>query len=284
MMQQSENPPKYVIPRGDDFGSFPEATAAMVDAVRNGWLRNLGFMAASPDFSEAVELSRGLKNCDFGLHVVLSSEWERKAFRPVHSHPRFPLDSDGRFLPSPNDLHDVGVHLDAVMEEVEAQYEHAIRSGLHLSYLDEHMGCGWIYDTSSPDRRLIDYLLEFCDTKKLVFHSRCQQKPGLKLEAFDSEETLRRHLEEGSPHMLFMTHPAYAEGEILADRLRNIPDQFGDTARARSRDHEILINHRFREIIEEAGYGIVRYSEAVPIYPVALPAPAGAVQIDQSLR
>jgi len=266
-MQQKETISRYVIPRGDDFGSFPEATAAMVDAVRNGWLRNLGFMAASPDFPEAVELSRELKNCDFGLHVVLSSEWKIKAFRPVHSAPEFPLDSDGRFLPSPNALHSAGIRLDAVMKEVVAQYEYARRSGLHLSYLDEHMGCGWIYDTNSPDRRLVDYLLEFCDAKGLVFHSRCQQRPGLPLKAFESEATLRQHLQAGSSHMLFMTHPAYAEGEILADTLRCKPDQPGDTACARRLDYEILVNPRFREIIEDEGYRIVRYSEASPIHP-----------------
>jgi ornithine carbamoyltransferase len=45
---------KILISRGDDFGSFPEANKAMMDACRNGWLKNVGCIVVSKYLKQDV--------------------------------------------------------------------------------------------------------------------------------------------------------------------------------------------------------------------------------------
>ena len=76
---------------------------------------------------------------DFGLHLVLSSEWKNYRWGPVSSSDRVPslLNEHGYFhqdcVPS--------VDLEEVEAELRAQIDRAYAMGLVPTHLDSHMGC-----------------------------------------------------------------------------------------------------------------------------------------------
>ena len=157
----------YIIPRADDFGSFPAANKAIYEAASEGWLKNISCMATTDYFSGMIDLSKKIQSCDFGLHLCFSSEWEVNTYKPLVDTDLAYSESADRLYESPVKLFESGIFIDVLMNEVHAQYQRLIDAGVHLTYLDEHMGCCWMHEKEQTDRRLMDYLLEFCDQKNI---------------------------------------------------------------------------------------------------------------------
>lgn len=255
----------FIVPRADDAGSHPEANEAIFDAAKRGWLKNIGFMPPGPNFGQAVAMSREIAGCDFGLHVSLSSEWLHQRFGPLVAKQGAQVDGDGFFVPSPVRIFERGPVLDVLIAEVRAQYEFAIRAGLRLSYLDEHMGCSWLHEPGRPERKLAHFFAEFCAEKGLVWFC-TRHQGGVPRAALASEEALRAFLDSHRGGYLYMTHPAFDRGSIAADRLACIEgDRPGRESALRQIDHDRLTNHRWADIIREHGYELLRYSEAPPV-------------------
>jgi chitin disaccharide deacetylase len=131
--------------RADDFGSCPSANRAILDCVDSGLIKNVGIMAPGAFLeSDLEELSRS--GACLGLHVTLNSEWETVKWRPCAELERIQslLVDDHDFTRNPKDLFERGFRLEEAMHEVECQYQKLQLLGLTLTYLDEHMGVGWI--------------------------------------------------------------------------------------------------------------------------------------------
>lgn len=81
-----------------------------------------------------------------GLHVVLNSEWNSVKWTPCADRKLIPslLDAEGEFTQSPMVLFENGFDVDEALIEVVCQYQKLSNLGVKLSYLDEHMGVGWL--------------------------------------------------------------------------------------------------------------------------------------------
>ena len=134
-----------LVTRADDAGLLPVANHAIRDTATEGIVRNISLMAPAPAIRNAFEVLGDLGDrVDFGLHVTLTAEWQTPRWRPLVDRDVAAgfVRPDGTMHHTVDDLAAADPDLDAVMREVEAQYELLLNLGFTLTYLDEHMRTG----------------------------------------------------------------------------------------------------------------------------------------------
>ena len=72
-----------LIVRGDDIGSSHAANVACIESYRDGIMRSVEVMVPCPWFAEAVEMLNENPGLDVGIHLTLTSEWEKCKWRPL---------------------------------------------------------------------------------------------------------------------------------------------------------------------------------------------------------
>ncbi len=131
---------RMLIIHADDLGVSHSENIASISAIENGSLNSASVMMPTPWVLEVANYAKAHPQThDFGLHLVLSSEWKNYRWGPVSSTDKVPslIGEHGYF------------HQDCVptvdMEEAEAelreQIERAYAMGLVPTHLDSHMGC-----------------------------------------------------------------------------------------------------------------------------------------------
>lgn len=164
-----------LIIRGDDFGSTHSSNVAMANGFASGMMTSGSLLPTSSWLTEAAALTHDNPDWGIGLHLTVTSEWDRFRWPPVaspllvpslvaedgnmfHSYPGSPLAPE--FLEAPPYLFSwdttpipastlerrrrltSAVLPRAVEVEIElrAQIERALRLGIRIDYLDCHMG------------------------------------------------------------------------------------------------------------------------------------------------
>jgi predicted glycoside hydrolase/deacetylase ChbG (UPF0249 family) len=253
---------KILIPRADDAGSSPEANRAIYRTCKEGWMRNVGFMAPTPWFREAVDLIGQLPGIAHGLHVTFTNEWTLNAWKSMTGVQPW-TDEEGRCMDSPMSIFQRGVVIDAMVAEIRAQLAWARSSGLKIVYMDGHMGIEWVHPLNDPAHRLATYLQEICDEEGIVWHLNCYrtnapQGPSIP----DRQPFLRNWLSEREGQILLMTHPATDTGFIHADSFRPANGaQLGNEQKWRQSDLDLLCDNAFADQLKQDGWNILRFDE-----------------------
>jgi hopanoid biosynthesis associated protein HpnK len=127
-----------LIVTADDFGLAPEVNAAVETAHSNGILTAASLMIGAPAAADAVDRARRLHSLKVGLHIVLTDGY------PVSPPSRLPnlVDRSGRFR-SDMARSSVRIFVDPtvrrqVADEIAAQFEAFLASGLRLDHVDCH--------------------------------------------------------------------------------------------------------------------------------------------------
>jgi predicted glycoside hydrolase/deacetylase ChbG (UPF0249 family) len=251
-----------LIIRGDDAGSTFSANIAVEQCVRAGMLRNVSVMACGPAIQDAAVRLASCRDVCVGLHVTLNSEFVVPRYRPVLPPERVPslVGQDGCFLSAPMDLHQRGFSLDDAVAEVVAQLSRARSLGLKMSYLDEHMGVGWL-----PG--LADRFRELCRAERLVYApdaahalpARDEQAEHDRVGEWLSRIELARRSGDDRTWVL-ITHPMLDDDEARSMHGPLHPP--GSVARARHLDRVSLLDPRFANGLRESGVQSVRYDDA----------------------
>ena len=127
-----------MIVTADDFGLAPEVNAAVETAHKNGILTAASLMIGAPAAADAVDRARRMPSLKVGLHIVLTDGY------PVSPGSRLSslVDGSGRFR---SDMGRASVRLFAdpmarrqVAEEIAAQFEAFLATGLPLDHVDCH--------------------------------------------------------------------------------------------------------------------------------------------------
>jgi hypothetical protein len=110
-------------------------------------------MVPCPWFDEAVTILKAAPNVSIGIHLTLNSEWKNYRWGPVSGSDAVPslVDSNGYFFPSRALLFANNPSLKEAEHELRAQIGRALKSGLHVDYLDYHMGAA----VSTPELRAL---------------------------------------------------------------------------------------------------------------------------------
>ncbi len=145
--------------RADDIASSHAANEACIRAYREGIARSVEIIVPGPWYPEAVKLLRENPGYDVGVHLCLTSEWERVKWRPLTTAPSL-VDARGFFHPMvrprkgfpPNtSLHGAKPKAEEVERELRAQIERAKADIPQVSHLSDHMGAAG----STPEFRAI---------------------------------------------------------------------------------------------------------------------------------
>lgn len=134
--------------QGDDMGAAHAINTATIRAYKEGILRSTNVMVPGAWFLEAVQLLNENPGLDVGVHLCLTSEWERVKWRPLTQAPSL-VDADGNFFPMVwtrkdfplrTSLQDATPNTEEMERELRRQIEVARMHIPRISYLSAHMG------------------------------------------------------------------------------------------------------------------------------------------------
>ena len=131
---------RLLIIHADDLGVSHSENMASIDAIERGSVNSASVMMPTPWVLEVANYAKEHPDThDFGLHLVLSSEWKNYRWGPVSSSDKVPslIDQHGYFHQDCQ----TSVDLKEVELELRAQIDRAYAMDLVPTHLDSHMGC-----------------------------------------------------------------------------------------------------------------------------------------------
>lgn len=131
---------RLLIIHSDDLGVAHSENIASIEAIENGSVNSASVMMPTPWVLEVANYAKEHPDThDFGLHLVLTSEWKNYRWGPVSSTDQVPslIDDHGYFIADCTST----VNIDEAELELKAQIDRAYAMGLVPTHLDSHMGC-----------------------------------------------------------------------------------------------------------------------------------------------
>jgi hypothetical protein len=251
-----------LVTRADDAGMHQVANHAIRETVLRGIVRNISLMAPTPAIRNAFQQLGDLGDrVDFGLHVTLTAEWDNLRWGPLtrSDATKSFTRKDGSLPYTVDELAGMNPDLDAVMAEVEAQYELLANLGFEIRYLDEHMGIGQV-----PG--LGDRLNAFAKEKGLVSNRELMAAGKLaRLPGWDgpAEHPGTELADALAPvpagTYLLVGHPATKDDEMQPFRHEGLAP--GDVAVQRNRQRRMFMDIEIVDYCENVGIELLRYSE-----------------------
>lgn len=158
---------RLLIINADDFGMCHSVNVAVQRLLSEGAVSSSTIMMPCPWSKEAVEWSARHPDCDVGVHLTFTSEWEHYKWGPVNRHgPVDSLITDEGWFPADCLTFEQQAREDQVRAEIIRQIERAKALGLEPSHLDNHMGS--LYGLARG-RDFLQTVLELCAQYGLPF-------------------------------------------------------------------------------------------------------------------
>jgi hypothetical protein len=132
---------RLAIVNADDFGLCDEVNCATIESLKHGAVSSASVMVPASRFSQAAEFARSHPDADIGVHLVLTSEWNRRnKWGPVLGRDAVPslVDDEGHLWPHPGRLFACANPREAEAE-LRAQVAKALAAGIDVSHVDSHM-------------------------------------------------------------------------------------------------------------------------------------------------
>jgi len=135
------NAPRLII-RTDDISLCHGVNMAFKRIAEQGMVTAASVMVNTPWLDEAVEILKQHPEISVGVHLTLNSEWKEFKCGPVTPYDRVPslVDPFGKFHGSRKEFFSHRPKIREVARELRAQIDLALRKGLKISYIDNHMG------------------------------------------------------------------------------------------------------------------------------------------------
>ena len=128
---------RLLILSADLMGSTHAATAAGLNALRDGCATTATLVMPGPWARHAADHLTNADDLDVGIHLTLNAELDTFRWAPLTHAPSL-LDGDGGFPRTPEDLWD-HADIDEVRRECRAQVERAISWGVEPTHLTTHL-------------------------------------------------------------------------------------------------------------------------------------------------
>src|SRR5512137_730397 len=132
---------RAVIIHTDDIGMCQASLAAFADLVDFGLISSGATMVPCPWFPEVAAYCRAHPSVGLGVHLTLTSEWDSYRWGPIST--RDPasgmIDDDGYFYRRSEPVQECA-DPEAVLVELQAQVERALKAGIDVTHVDTHMG------------------------------------------------------------------------------------------------------------------------------------------------
>ena len=260
------NPPKLLL-RLDDNGMNHSVTMSIQQVAETGIPFSTSVMFACPWYQEAVAVLKKYPKISVGVHLTLNSEWKHYRWGPVLGQMAVAslVDSNGYFLSSSSAFLKIKYKLNEAEQELTAQVERAILSGLPIDYVDYHMGTA----TSTPElRAIVERIAKKCKLGiSRYFGENYQTMFAVSVEN-KKEEFLKRlaGLSKDKVNLMVM-NVAQATPEMNALVDMNNSDQHSDTkplvAMHRSAELNTLLSMEFQKMVKNGEVKLVTYRDLV---------------------
>lgn len=131
---------KLLIIHADDLGLSHATNSAVIGLFKNQPNISGSIMINCPWFPEIAEFAKSNTNFDLGIHLTLTSEWDRYFIGGVLWQDKIPtlVNDKGYFYPTREGFFTHQI-LQEVEKEIKAQIDKAISFGIKPTHLDSHM-------------------------------------------------------------------------------------------------------------------------------------------------
>lgn len=276
---------RAIIFHADDIGMCQGSLSAYDDLLSFGLLSSAATIVPGPWFPGFGMYYRNHPEkgkLDIGVHLTLTSEWERLRWGPIST--RDPasglMDEDGYFYNNTADVH-AHAEMGTVKQELKAQIDRALAAGIDITHIDTHMfsnfhpnllplylELGWQYQVPafvvrwSANQLVADgYDAEEAESlAKLIQQAEADEMPlmdyvyMMPLEPLENRfEHARRVLAELPTGIsYFLIHPVTDSPELRA----MAPDW-----EARVADRELFINEMWLQEVEASGVHVIGWRD-----------------------
>ncbi|MFB5674942.1 polysaccharide deacetylase family protein [Paenibacillus terreus] len=148
---------RLLIINADDFGMCHSTNHAISKLLADGVTASTSLMVTCPWVLEAAAFLKQNPNADVGIHTTFTSEWEHYKWGPLNTQLSTLTDQFGYF-PADTETVIANAAPEEIREEATAQIEFALRLGIDLTHVDNHMGS--VYHVT-------EILLDLCETYRL---------------------------------------------------------------------------------------------------------------------
>lgn len=132
---------RVVIIHTDDIGMCQASVEAFAEMVEYGLISSGAVMVPCPWFLEAAAFARTHPQADLGVHLTLTSEYDRYRWGPISTRdPVSGLMDDQGFFHRSSDEVWKNADPEAATAELDAQVSRALAEGMDLTHIDTHMG------------------------------------------------------------------------------------------------------------------------------------------------
>jgi chitin disaccharide deacetylase len=255
-----------------DIGMMHAIDRATFEAIEKKWITSATVLVAGPWFPEAAAFARAHAEGDYGVHLMLNSEWTPYRWGPLLPAAQVPslLDADGYF-PATEDEVIRNARPEELERELRAQIDKAKAAGINITHLDSHMDTLFatpqlfaIYRKLGEDyhvpvlvTREVVTRLKLTDTDGVVvLDRRIEMRPGVpRAQWLDAYKKMLSPLPPGT--YLLSVHLGYNDPEHQAATFGH--QNWG--AAWRQADLDTISSPEFHQFLKEQDYILITWKE-----------------------
>lgn len=251
--------------RADDMGAGQAINEGCIEACNSGIARSVEVIVPGPWFLDAVRLLKENPDIDVGVHLTLTSEWERVKWRPLTRAPTL-VDADGYFhpmtaqrpdFPPGTGFLDANPNLEEVERELRAQIQTAQR---HLGDRVTHVSSHMMAAITTPElKALTERLAAEYKLKSDADNPRHAGSFGTSTFTSDQrEKALTNLIEKLKPgDWLIVEHPAFDTPETRGMGHKG----YENVATDRSNVRRALTSPRVVKLVKSRGIKLISYAD-----------------------
>jgi predicted glycoside hydrolase/deacetylase ChbG (UPF0249 family) len=261
--RSSSSDPVYLLIRSDDAGMSHSVNMALERLMETGLPVSVSVMFPTPWYQETVEILKRHPAVAVGIHLTLNSEWKNYRWGPVAGRTAVPtlVDRDGYFFASSEALHQNHASPTEVEQELRAQIQRAMSSGLKIDYVDFHMGTVTRY----PEFREVGERLarEFGLGMSMYF-GESEWDPQYRAAPAQKIDSLVAMIDRLRPGVnLVVTHVGIDDAELGALLDMNTDGGLADMSKNRQGELDALTSPRFREALTARNVRLITYRQLI---------------------
>ena len=254
-----------LIIRSDDAGMSHSVNMALERLIATGLPVSVSVMFPTPWYQETVEILKRHPEVSVGIHLTLNSEWKNYRWGPVLGRTAVPtlVDANGYFFPSAADLYANHPDLKQLENELRAQIQRALKSGLKIDYVDYHMGTATRY----PEfREVTERLAKEFALGMSGYFGETSHDPQYAAAPRDKTDSLLAMLDRLKPPLnLVVTHVGIDDSELGALLDMNTSGPLPDMSKNRQGELDALTSKRFSDAVKAHNVRLITYRQLIEV-------------------
>jgi predicted glycoside hydrolase/deacetylase ChbG (UPF0249 family) len=253
----------YMIIRTDDAGMSHSVNMAIEKLIATGLPVSVSVMFPTPWYQETVDILKKHPNVSVGIHLTLNSEWKNYRWGPILGRSAVPtlVDGDGYFFATSEALHKNNPNLREVENELRAQIDRALKSGLKIDYVDYHMGTVTRY----PEfREIVERLAREFGLGMSQYFGETRNDSQYSAAPSNKTDSLVAIIDRLQPqYNLVVTHVGVDDAELGALLDMNTDGGLPEMSKNRQGELNALTSQRFSDALRARNVKLITYRQLI---------------------